>query len=62
MADHGVARAMGAWRLTIDAMPNAELVERRMTQGTLLDTYGAVAGWWRCACIGVPAWRWPSSL
>jgi hypothetical protein len=33
-----------------------------MTQGKQAFTLAAGKSWWRDACAGVPAWRWPSSL
>jgi hypothetical protein len=33
-----------------------------MTKGTLFANDVTGKSWWRGACAGVPAWRWPSSL
>jgi hypothetical protein len=35
---------------------------RVMDKGNQAFTFAAGKSWWRDACAGVPAWRWPSSL
>jgi hypothetical protein len=53
---------LGGFHLAIDVKPDAKLGECQMTQGNLFDTRIAGTSWWRCACNGVPVWRWPSNL
>jgi hypothetical protein len=53
---------LGGFHLAIDVKPDAKLGGCQMTQGNLFDTRIAGTSWWRCACNGVPVWRWPSNL
>jgi hypothetical protein len=48
--------------MAVDLTRSGGLIVAVMTKGTNRIAFSAGASWWRGAFVGVPAWRWPSSL